>query len=97
MYTQSYCIDAMTVFTVLIGIHSLIAVGAGERASVRVNPTSSNDPKPTIEGACSLPVASQRDGGEHVKLSMTQCGHTVVYIDSDSAGPLCWSVEHTNL
>ena len=97
MYTQSHCIDAMTVITVLIDIHSLIAVGAGERASVPVDSTSSSDPKPTTEGACSLPVASQQDGGEHVKASMPQCGHTVVYIDSDSADPLCWSVEHTNL
>ena len=97
MYTQSHCIDAMTVITVLIDIHSLIAVGTGERASVPVDSTSSNDPKPTTKGACSLPVASQRDGGEQVKLSMTQCGRIVVYNDSDSAGPLCWSVDHTNL
>ena len=35
-------------------------------ASVPVDPTSSNDPNPTTEGACSLPVASQQDGSEHV-------------------------------
>ena len=60
------------------------------------DPTSSNEPKPTTEGTCSLPAAGQQDGGEHVKQSFPQCGYTVSCNDSDSAGSLCWLVGFTN-
>ena len=50
-------------------------------ASVPVDPTSSSDPNPTTEGACSLPVASQQDGGEHVNHTVSlNVSHGGMYV-----------------
>ena len=73
-----YCVQSLILY------HLLIAVGAHDQASVPVEPTSSNDPEPTTEGAYSFPAASQQSGGKHVISShclgvVTLFGHTTRY------------------